>query len=207
VVDGVNRKSQIKNYKSSIRNPLKYLGNMAAGQTVNYLFNTNDSDGAPAAPTTAGTVSVYKDNDTTPTTAGVTYTPSFNSIVGVNLVSIVTSDAFYAAEHDYTVVLSGAVIDGETVSATVGMFSLGYRTSDVTNANQIADAVLARDVANAEASAPQTSLGTVILATANKANTTDNPGYLTIYRTDGTTEHSQIPVSTSHDADPIDGVG
>ena len=69
---------------------MRYLGNIAAGQTVTFLFSTNDGSGAAVAPTTAGTVSVYKDNGTTETTAGVTYTPSFDGVTGVNLVSIVT---------------------------------------------------------------------------------------------------------------------
>jgi len=106
---------------------MRYLGNIAAGQTLNFLFSTNDGNGAAIAPTTAGTVSVYKDNDTTQTTAGVAYTPSFDGVAGVNLVSIVTSDAFYAAGHDYTVVLGGAVIDGETVNAAKADFSIENR--------------------------------------------------------------------------------
>jgi hypothetical protein len=106
---------------------MRYLGNIAASQTLNFLFPTNDAGGAAVAPTTAGTVSVYKDNDTAQTTTGVTYTPSFDGVTGVNLVSIVTSDGFYAAGHDYTVVLTGAVIDGETVNAVLATFSIEHR--------------------------------------------------------------------------------
>lgn len=205
---------------------MKYLGNLAAEQTVNFLFNTNDSDGAAVAPTTAGVIIVYRDGVKTDMLmsggdsgsgsgsgsgdpSSISYTPSFDGIDGVNLVSIETAldPLFFASGHDYTVVLSGAVIDGETISAALSMFSLGNRTSDVANTDDVADAVLARDVADAEGSAAQKSLATVVLANANKSNTTDHPGYLTVYRTDGTTEHAQIPVSTNANADPIDGIG
>ena len=55
--------------------------------------------------------------------------------------------------------------------------------------------------------ATRCSLATVVLATTNKANTVDNPGRLTVYRTDGVTSHAQIPISTDPHANPIDGVG
>jgi hypothetical protein len=120
---------------------MRYLGNIAAGQTLTFLFATNDGAGAAIAPTTAGTVSVYKDDNTTQTTTGVTYTPSFDGVAGVNLVKIATSDAFYSAGHDYTVVLTGAVIDGETVNAVLAAFAIEYRHPAPANT---ADALLDR---------------------------------------------------------------
>ncbi len=106
---------------------MRYLGNIVAGQTLNFLFSTNDGAGAAAAPTTAGTIRVYKDGNSTETTAGTTYTPSFDGVTGVNLVSLATSDAFYAAGHDYAIVLHGAVVDGETVNAVLATFSIANR--------------------------------------------------------------------------------
>lgn len=78
---------------------------------------------------------------------------------------------------------------------------------DVPTAAQVADAVLSRDVSNVEASAPLASLVTLVLATTNKANAADNPGYLTVYQTNGTTEHVRIPISIDVDAAPIEGIG
>ena len=118
---------------------MRYLGNVAAGQTIHFLFATNDSDGAAVAPSTAGAVSVYKDDSTSETTTGVTYTTSFDGVTGVNRVSIDTSDGFYAAGHDYTVVLNGAVIDGETVNAVLAAFSIAHRYP---NPDNNADAML-----------------------------------------------------------------
>ena len=106
---------------------MRYLGNIAVGQTVHFLFATNDSDGAAVAPSTAGTVSVYKNDGTSETTTGVTYTTSFDGLVGINRVSIDTSDGFYATGCDYTVVLDGAVIDGQTVNAVLAAFSIAHR--------------------------------------------------------------------------------
>jgi hypothetical protein len=108
---------------------MRYLGNITAGQTLNFMFSTSNQSGGAVAPTTPGTVTVYEDNSTTGMTNGVTYTPSFNGVPGVNLVTIATSDAFYAAGHDYTVVLSGAVIDGQTVNAVVAGFSIAFRAA------------------------------------------------------------------------------
>jgi hypothetical protein len=127
---------------------MRYLGNISVGQAISFLFSTNDGGGAAAAPTTPGTVSVYKDDNTSQTTTGVTYAPSFDNVVGVNLVSIDTSDVFYAAGHDYTVVLCGAVIDGETVNAVLAMFSIDHRqaTAALTDDEHhaVADAILDR---------------------------------------------------------------
>ncbi|MEN6458592.1 MAG: hypothetical protein ABFC63_06645 [Thermoguttaceae bacterium] len=111
---------------------MKYLGNLPAGQTVTFLFATNDGNGAAVAPTTVGTISVYKDNGISETAAGVTYTPSFDGLTGVNAVTITTTDAFYAAGHDFAVVLSGAVIDGETVNAVLAQFSIANRRAAAT---------------------------------------------------------------------------
>jgi hypothetical protein len=112
---------------------MRNLGNIAVGQSVSFLFSTNDGDGMSVAPATAGTVAVYKDDGTTETTAGVTYTPSFDAVVGINLVKIETSDAFYATGHDYTVVLRGAVIDGtDPINMVLAAFSIEHRQSTPT---------------------------------------------------------------------------
>lgn len=90
-----------------------------------------------------------------------------------------------------------------TIDDVVG----AYPTTAAPTAEQIADAVLSRNVANVEAASPRTSLATAILATTNKSNTDDHEGFLTVYRTDGVTEHVRIPISVNPDADPIEGIG
>ena len=75
----------------------------------------------------------------------------------------------------------------------------------IPTSTQIADAVLSRNVSNVEASAGEHTLCTVILA-ALQSNTVDNPGFLTIYRTNGSTPQFQRPITTDAAADPITGV-
>jgi formate dehydrogenase maturation protein FdhE len=90
--------------------------------------------------------------------------------------------------------------DVAALAAAVGALTTAEREA-------LADALLARDVSHAEAAATRCSLATVILSATNKANTIDQPGQLTVYRTDGVTTHAQIPISTDSHASPIDGVG
>jgi hypothetical protein len=101
----------------------------------------------------------------------------------------------------------GAPANGHTVAADVAALAVALGTLTVAEREALADAILARDVSHAEAAATRCSLATVILAATNKANTVDNPGKLTVYRTDGATSHVQIPISTDPSANPIDGVG
>lgn len=72
--------------------------------------------------------------------------------------------------------------------------------------NAIADAIGGRGAANFEATADQVSLATVILAIAH-SNTTAEPGYLTIYQSDGVTVFARIPLAADPAADPITGLG
>jgi hypothetical protein len=81
------------------------------------------------------------------------------------------------------------------------------KASDIPGVVTIADTVLARNVASAEAAAPRASLATAILAMTNKANTSDHAGFLTVYRTDGVSEHARIPIAANPNAVPIEGVG
>ncbi len=96
---------------------------------------------------------------------------------------------------------------GYSLTSAYDAAKTAVQSDDVPSGEQIADAVLARNVASAEGAAPRASLATAILAATNKANTFAHAGYLTVYRTDGVTEHTRIPLSTNPDADPVDGVG
>lgn len=109
---------------------MTYLGDYAKDETISFLWSTNDAAGASVTRATDGTVSVYRNNDATQSTAGVTDTEDFDSLTGIHACTIDTSaDAFYATEADYAVVLSAATIDGETVNAVLAHFSIQNRTS------------------------------------------------------------------------------
>jgi hypothetical protein len=74
-------------------------------------------------------------------------------------------------------------------------------TSDERNA--VADAVLSRDVANAESSAAEHSLCTIVLASLESSI---SGTAWTIKRTDGVTTHATKTLTTDETADPITGV-
>jgi len=106
-----------------------YLGDYAAGETVHFMWNTNGADGASITRATDGTISVYKDDNNTQTTTGVSGAEDVESLTGVHRCVIATTDAFYTTGTDYMVVLSGAVIDGKTINAVLAHFSIENRAA------------------------------------------------------------------------------
>lgn len=111
------------------------LGNRTEDSTIYMKWTSNDVNGAAITRATNGTISVYKDANTTQSTAGITDTEDFDSVTGVHHITIDTSaDAFYVTGSDYAVVLSGATIDGSTVNAVLAHFRIekGFDEVDVT---------------------------------------------------------------------------
>lgn len=106
---------------------MMYLGDYKEGDTVYFCWSTNDKNGAAITRATNGTIKVYKDDGTTESTAGITDTEDFDGVTGIHNCKIVLTDAFYAVGHDYSVVLVGATVDGETVNAVLATFSIENR--------------------------------------------------------------------------------
>ena len=105
-----------------------YLGDFKEDSTLYFCWGTNNKDGASVTRATDGAIKVYKDDGTAESTAGITDTEDFDSLTGVHNCKIdLSADAFYAKGHDYSVVLVGAVIDGETVNAVLATFSIESR--------------------------------------------------------------------------------
>lgn len=105
-----------------------YLGDYKEDSTLYFCWDTNDKNGASITRATNGTIKVYKDDATSESTSGVTDTEDFDGLTGVHNCKIdLSADAFYAKGHDYSVVLAGAVIDGETVNAVLATFSIENR--------------------------------------------------------------------------------
>jgi hypothetical protein len=118
---------------------MKYLGDIAEDQPIHFKWNTNDVAGASITPSTPGTIYVYKDDSiATEVTTGVTDTRTVDSLIGVHHCKIVTTDAFYEAGKEYTVVLKAAVIDGQTVNACLAQFSIENRFMRGTNSAALA---------------------------------------------------------------------
>ncbi len=119
-----------------------YLGDYTTGSTLDFIWSTNGADGASITRATNGTISVYKANGTTQSVAGVTDTEDFDALTGLHHCRIILTDAFYAAANDYSVVLSGAVIDTKTVNAVLATFSIQNRYNPTPpTVGAVADAV------------------------------------------------------------------
>ena len=69
-------------------------------------------------------------------------------------------------------------------------------------ANEIADALLKRDIDQVEASAALHSLGTAVLKSLSRIR--NNAGTLEVFRTDGTTVHMKQTVTTDAANEPVD---
>ena len=111
------------------------LGDVAAGATIQIPWNTNAVDGSSITRATDGSIRIYKDNGLTQrsSSAGITDNEDFDGVTGVHLINVDLSDntdsGFYAAGHNYSVMLVGAVIDGKTVNAFLAIFSIENRSS------------------------------------------------------------------------------
>ncbi len=105
-----------------------YLGDFKKDSVLYFCWSTNDKDGASITRLTDGTIKVYKDDGTSESTLGITDTEDFDGLTGIHNCKIdLGVDAFYTKGHDYSVVLFGAIIDGETVNAILAMFSIENR--------------------------------------------------------------------------------
>lgn len=127
-----------------------YYGDVLAGATIRFPFNTVGSTGAPTAMAGSPALAVHKDDDAAQSTAGITLNESFDSRTGLALVEIDTSaDAFYTTGHDYFVILTAGTVDGVTVVGTVvGCFSIENRP---VNAVQFAGETVALSSGNVPA--------------------------------------------------------
>lgn len=119
---------------------MNYLGDYAEDQTVYAYFTTSDGSGGAVAPSTAFEAAdaiIYKNGSATQktTTNGVTMTSPFDSITGLHVLAIDTSNdtgdtGFWVAGADYTVVLSpDETVDGQTVVSVLAQFSIENRGS------------------------------------------------------------------------------
>jgi len=105
-----------------------YLGDYEEDDRLYFCWSTNDKSGASITRATDGTIKVYKGTGSGECTTGITDTKDFDGITGVhNCMIDLSTDAFYTPGSDYSVVLAGAVIDGETVNAVLATFSIENR--------------------------------------------------------------------------------
>jgi hypothetical protein len=110
------------------------FGDIALSQILYCHFTTRQfSTGTPITAASL-VVSIYKDDSTTQSTAGITTTflTGFDNVVGLVSVKIDTSQdgTFYAAGHDFSVVVTAGTADSVSiVGEVVGYFSIQNRSS------------------------------------------------------------------------------
>jgi hypothetical protein len=100
----------------------KHLGDYDAGNVIYGKFSTyQPSTGAAFALAGTPALSVYKDNSTTQSTAGITLTASFDSVTGLNHFTIDTSadGSFYADGSNFDIVITTGTVDSVSVVGTV----------------------------------------------------------------------------------------
>jgi len=104
----------------------KYIGDFSKNDTITFMFTTfRPSTGAPFLLAGTPVVSVYKDNNTTQDTAGVTLTTNYDGVTGLNFVSISTSTAFYVDGSSYECVITTGTVDSvSVVGSCVGRFTM-----------------------------------------------------------------------------------
>lgn len=117
---------------------MDYLGDFSEDSTVYVYFTTSDGSGGAVAPSTAfeaADVNIYKDGSATQKTStnGLTMNSPFDSITGLHMIEIDTSNdtgdaGFWETGSDYTVVLSpDETVDSQTVVRVLAQFGIENR--------------------------------------------------------------------------------
>jgi len=125
-----------------------YIGDFILEETIYFKFTTRRfTTGVPFA-LASGVLSCYEDNSTTQITAGITLTADFDSVAGLNHVTIVAAAADgYEAGKQYDVVITTGTVDSvSVVGEVVGRFSLGA-VSTYTRLGAPAGASVSADIA------------------------------------------------------------
>jgi hypothetical protein len=114
---------------------IPFLGDYNTTETVVIPFNTFSSDDPSASITitdlVAADIEIHKDGDSIQRDSddGVTVIIDFESVTGNHIVLIDLSDDsdenFYADGSRYQVRMEGTTIDGATINAWIGTFSVG----------------------------------------------------------------------------------
>jgi len=107
---------------------MHYSGDFIPGQTASLVWSTNSKTGGSISRSVLGTITVRRVSSNTTSSVGVIDTADIAGIVGVHMCNINLSNAFYAPHDEYLVVINGMVIDGETVNAVIGQFSIMNRS-------------------------------------------------------------------------------
>jgi hypothetical protein len=129
-----------------------YYGDFAEDDTVHIPFNTFSSDDPSASVTITNLadadIMVHKDAGLTQiATDGATVTINFDSITGNHMIAIDTSaSADYSTGSEYHVRVEGTTVDGATINAWIGAFSIERAGGALAVAKLIQTAVITNAV-------------------------------------------------------------
>lgn len=120
-----------------------YYGDFAEDATVYMVFNTFSSDDPSASVTITDFINtdvhIHKNNGLTQrnNAAGITVSVDFDGITGSHMIVIDTNDntvgGFWVTGADYFIRIEGTTVDGGTINAMVGHFSIENRYNPVTD--------------------------------------------------------------------------
>ena len=122
-----------------------------------------------------------------------------SAIVTASSIGLKVKNNLDAAVSSRSTFNSGS--DNVTVGAIV-VDAINAASLAADAANEIADALLKRDIDQVEASAALHSLGTAVLKSVSRIR--NNAGTLEVFRTDGTTVHMKQTVTTDTANEPVD---
>lgn len=111
---------------------MSYQGDIRLGATIEFTFTTRRfSTGAPYALAGTPSIEAYQTGSSTPITAGVTLTTNYNSVTGLNHVSIAATEGNgFATAKDVSVVIAAGTVDSvSVVGETIGSFSIENRSA------------------------------------------------------------------------------
>jgi len=190
-----------------------YFGDFAEDSTIYLMFNTFTSDDPSASCTITDflniDVHIYKNNGLTQrnNAAGIIVSVDFDGITGSHMIVIDTNDntvaGFWVANADYFVRIEGTTVDGATINAVVGHFSIENRVvasvtgavgsvTDVTSVWAVAMSDLAQGAPSATASV-LTAINYLYEAWRNK--TVTSASNIELYDNLGTTIICQAVIS------------
>lgn len=152
----------------------------------------------------------------TQTTTGSWSSGGFVEVSSANMPGVYRFDipnACLAAGADSVVVILRGATNMAPLPLEIdlnGQVSIDSDSIAASAANKIADHVRRRTQANVEASSDGDALSVGseygMIQQCQESNVVDNAGYLTVYKTDGTTELAQRAITTDADAEPVTGI-
>jgi hypothetical protein len=182
---------------------ISYFGDFAEDDTVLIPFNTFSSDDPSASVTITNLadadIKVHKDASLTQiVTDGATVVINFDSITGNHMVTIDTSaDAAYATGSEYAVRVEGTTVDGGTINAWIGAFSIERAGGALAVTKLIQAAVItnaAGDDVAADIIAIKAETATIV-ADTNELQGDDVPGLIAAVQSDTDDIQTRLPAA------------